>query len=255
MKVITNSYPALITVILIAFSCDRISNKDLSLTPDEYQDMGMPDHSKIWDYKDYNEACATLSNIKSLKSFSLPRKGSKKSGEIFDRMISTDNLSFLLDESVPLYEKAHQIQKYVDIQGCFVTAYTSLNNREQYYNHELIDLYLFGLTIAQDMLDLGHLINESIEEKDIEMQSRFHSIQNLYLTMVLFVLKNQQNSYFFEEKDLIRLSEFLYYSVLINREWMEDAAVKNIEQQVKMVIENTSSDDIKKKYTMLLDEL
>jgi hypothetical protein len=217
--------------------------------------MGLPDPSDTWDYKDYTEACVVLSNIKSLKPFSLPKKGSKNSGDIFDRLINPDNLLFLQDDNLSLNEKAYRIQKYINVQGCFVTAYTDLNTQVQFYNRELIDLYLFGLTIAQDMLDLGNLINESIDEKDIEMQYGFRSIQFMYITMVLYVLENQQKSYFFQENDLERLSNFVYNSVLINREWMEDAVVEDIRKQVQKIVQDTSSDGVRKKYNMLLDIL
>ena len=252
---IKNTCLILLSFIFIGLSCTGTSDKDLSLTTEEYQNMGIPDHLKIWDYEDYKEVCVVLSNIKALKPFSLPKKDSKKSGEIFKRMINSDNLSFLQDEALALNEKAYQIQKYIDIQGCFVTAYTDLNNTEQYYNRELIDLYIFGLTTAQDMLDLGHLINESVDNEDIEMQSRFPSIQNMYLTMVLFVLENQQKSFLFKQEDLERLSDFLYNSVLINREWMEDAPAEDIKHQVQQIIDGTSSEQIKKKYNMLIDIL
>lgn len=247
------------SVLLIFFftvlSCTNSSDKDSSLSLEEYQMMGLPNHSGIWSYEDYKEACAVLSNIKALKPFSLPKKESKKSGEIFYRMINPENLLFLQTDSLSLKEKAYLIQKYIDIQGCFVTAYTDLDNKEQFYNRELIDLYIFGLTIAQDMLDLGNLINESVENKDIEMQYGFRSIQNMYLTMVLYILENQQKSYFFEIKDLERLSDFLYNSVLINRDWMEDAAVKNIKLKVQKIIDNTSSEEIKGKYSKLINIL
>ncbi len=255
MKEIKNTYLILLLFIFIGLSCNRTSDNDLSLTTEEYQNMGLPDHSGIWDYEDYKEACVILNNIKAIKPFALPKKGSKKSGEIFERMINSDNLSFLQDDTFSLNEKAYQIQKYINIQGCFVTAYTDLNNTEQFYNRELIDLYIFGLTIAQDMLDLGHLINESVADEEIEMQSRFPSIQYMYVTMVLFVLENQQKSFFFRQDDLERLSDFLYNSVLINREWMEDAPAEEIKQQVQRIIDGTSSEQIKKKYNMLIDKL
>ena len=225
------------------------------MSPEEYQNMGLPDHTQTWDFHAYSEACVVLSNIKSLKPFALPKKGSKKSGEIFDRMINMDNLLFLQDDELSLNEKAYEIQKYINVQGCFVTAYTDLNDQEQYYNRELIDLYIFGLGIAQHMLDLGNLINESIDERDIEMQYGYKSIQYMYITMVLYVLENQKKSYFFNEEDLIRLGDFLYNSVLINREWMEDAAVDDIKRRVQDIVEVTSSEEIRKKYNMLLDIL
>jgi hypothetical protein len=240
---------------LAGSSCERSSDKDYSFSPEEYQRMGLPDHLKIWDYNDYTEACVVLNNIKANKPLSLPKKDSKRSGVVFNRMIDPENLVFLQDEALSLKDKAYQIQKYIDIQGCFVTAYTDLNTSEQYYNRELIDLYIFGLTIAQDMLDLGRLINESVVEEDIEMQSRYPSIKNMYLTMVEFVLMNQQKSHFFETEDLERLSDFLYNSLLINREWINEDAAKEIKRQVKKVLEATSSDKIHQKYSSLIDIL
>lgn len=243
------------TLILIISSCISSSDKDLSLAPEEYSDLGIPDHNRVWDYEDYMSACTALNNIKAADPYSLPRKGSKKSGKYFDRMINPENLSFLFDENISLNERAYQIQKYIDIQGCLITAYTELNPSEQYYNHELIDLYIFGLTIAQDMLDLGQLINESVDEEDIKMQSRYRSIQFLYLKMILLVFHNQQKFYLFEEEDLERLSDFLYNSLLINREWIEDPATQDLKQQIQKVIDSTSSEKIKKKYSTLMKML
>ncbi|MBR9999893.1 MAG: hypothetical protein KFF73_13030, partial [Cyclobacteriaceae bacterium] len=180
---------------------------------------------------------------------------SRRSGEIFNRIIDPVNLSFLQDETISLNEKASLIQNYVDIQGCFVTVYTNSNNTEQFYNRELIDLYIFGITIAQEMLDLGQLINESIEEEDIEMQYGYRSIQYLYLTMVNIVLENQQKSWFFEDKDLVRLSDFLYNSVMINKEWIQDKRAGEIKIRLKKIIENTESDEIREKYIELADNL
>jgi len=242
-------------LVIILISCDRSGDKDLSLSPGEYQEIGLPDPNKTWDFNDYSEACVVLSNIKSLKPYALPKKESRKSGVIFDRIINPENLQFLQDDQLSLNEKAYRIQNYIQVQGCFVTAYTDLNAQEQYYNQELIDLYIFGLTIAQDMLDLGNLINESVEEKDVEIQYGYESIRNMYITMVLYVLRNQQKSHFFREDDLIRLSDFIYDTVLINRKWMQDNAVADIRNEVQKVIAGTSSDAIREKYTGLLDIL
>lgn len=240
---------------LFPISCDRSGHKDLSLSPEEYQEMGLPDPAKVWDFSDYSEACVVLSNIKSLKPYALPKKESRKSGAIFDRIINPDNLQFLLDDQLSLNEKAYRLQNYIHVQGCFVTAYTDFNVQEQYYNRELIDLYIFGLTIAQDMLDLGNLINESVEEKDIEIQYGYASIRDMYITMVLYVLKNEQKSHFFREDDLVRLSDFIYDAVSINRKWMQDTAAEDIKKELQKVIANTSSATIKKKYAQLMDIL
>jgi hypothetical protein len=241
--------------LLISGSCTKVSDQDHSLTPEEYSNLGLPDHNRIWNLKDYADAHKALDMIKVMYPLSLPKKDSEKSGKYFNRIIEPDNLSFLFDESLSLNERAHQIQAYIDIQGSLITVYTDLENTEQYYNRELIDLYIFSLTISQNMLDLGYRINESVVEEDLKMQYAFNSIQYLYISMVLFVLDNQKKSYLFEETDLVKLSNFLSNSVLENRDWMDTAATKDIKQRIHEVIENTSSEDIKKKYNHLIESI
>ena len=240
--------------LLCLLSCSE-SGGDMSMSAEEYGEMGMPDYSVNWSYDDYEDVCVILNNLKSAEPLSLPRKDSDKSSVVFNRMINPENLSFLLSDTLSLQTKAFMIQKYVDIQGCLVTAYTENNTEKQYYHRELIDLYIFGLTIAQDMLDLGQMINESVREEDIEMQYAYRSIQELYVVMVKSVLKNQQRSQLFLKKDLERLSDFVYNSVLINSEWMGNAAAEEIIREAENVIQNTSSGVIREKYDALIDLL
>jgi len=243
----------LITLLLTA--CGKLSDKDQSLTPEEYDEIGIPDPSKLWNHEDYMETCEILDNLKTFKPYALPKKDSKRSGIYFSRIINPDNLSFLLDETTPLSERAYQIQKYIEIQRLLIFIYTNLGSNEQYYNRELIDLYIFSLTIAQSMLDLGERINESIEEEDLKMQNRFHSIQNLYLSMVLFVLENQKKTSLFKEADLEKLTDFLYSSVSVNSGWIESDAAEDIKLRLQEIIDNTSSEHIKNKYSMLIEAL
>lgn len=246
-------YTILVIVLVSSLACSRSPQKDYTLTPEEYREMGLPDHTSTWDYEDYKEACIVLNNIKAVKPFSLPRKDSKRSEAVFSRLTDPGNLEFLMDESLSLHERAYRIQPYIDLQGCFVTVYTSTSQSEQYYNRELIDLYIFGLTIAQEMLDLGQQINESVEEEAVEMQYAYNSIRHLYITMVNFILENQQKSWFFEEKDLIRLSEFLVNSLIINREWIDDEPARDIVSRAKRILDTTDSEEIRKQYNELVD--
>jgi hypothetical protein len=238
-------------VFLIILASCRYSGEDQSFALPEYRKLGMPDAMNLWDKGNYTDACAALNNIKAIRPYSLPRKDSRKSGKLFKRMVSTDNLAFLYDETLSLKERAYRIQQYVDFQGCFLTAYTDINSQTQYYHRELIDLYIFGLTIAQDMLDLGQLINESEYSSDSELIYAYPSIRELYLTMVLTILENQRKSHFFRKNDLEALSEFLSGSVTINREWMSDSDTEKIRHSLQKVITATSSEKIRKMYSGL----
>lgn len=250
-----NTYIIFLILLLIVFSCGKLANQDQSLTTDEYNNLGMPDYSGAWTFEDYKNACKVLDDIKNTKPLSLPIKNSDRSEMYFDRIINLDNLDFLLDENLTSKQKAYKIQTYIDIHSLLIRLYTDINNTEQYYNNELIDLYIFGLTITQNMLDLGNQINESIDENDIKMQSGFRSIQYMYITMVLFVLESQEKVSSFETTDLERLSDFVSSSVLLNKDWMEPSAAKDVKLQLQKVIDNASSEHVMEKYTNLIESM
>ncbi len=241
--------------VLITCSCAKTSNQDHSLTPDEYLNFGMPDYSKIWSYDDYRNACDILGDIKATNPLSLPKKTSDRSGMYFYRIINPDNLDFVLDESLSLQQKAYKIQSYTHIQEFLIKIYTDLDSTEQYYHRELIDLYIFSISIAQNMLDLGNLINESIDENDIVMQSGFPGIQSRYINTVSFILEMQERDSLFEVEDLDRLSDFISSSVLRNKDWMIDSTIEDIKQHFQQVIDNTSSEHVIDNYSNLIESL
>jgi hypothetical protein len=218
--------------------------------------MGLPDNSRIWTIEDYNAACSLLDDLKVIEPLSLPKKGSSKSDEYFKRIVDLDNLSFLLDETIPLKERAYQIQEYMDIQAYLITIYTNPEDTmQQFYNSELVELYIFGLSIAQDMLDLGYRINESVDEEDLEMQYAFKSIQNMYIRTVVFILGNQYKSHFFKEADLEMLTGLISGSLQLNKDWIVPTAIGDIKLLLRRIIEDTSSEKIRNEYTELLEIL
>ncbi len=240
---------------LLFNACSRNSEKDLSLTPEKFEQMGIPDPTQPWTYNDYLVACRLLDNLRVFQPYALPKKNSKRSGIYFQRIIHPENFSFVLDETLTLNERAYEIQKYVDIQALLITMYTDLGHPEQYYHRELIDLYIFGLTISQNMLDLGQQINESVDEEDIELQHAYNSIQEVYVKMVLFVLENQKKENLFDVEDLERITEYVSGSVNLNNHWMLPSAKIDIKNGIQEVLDNTSSTHIRNIYEILIKEL
>ncbi len=173
----------------------------------------------------------------------------------FDRIINPDNLDFVLDETLSLQQRAFKIQSYKRIHQFLMEIYSDPDSPDQYYHQELIDLYIFGLTITQKMLDLGFQINESTDEYDIEMQSIFPSIQHGYINMALVVLGMQEKDSLFEVEDIERLSDFISSSILLNKDWMEASAIEDVKQQLQKVDDNSSSEYVIEKYSKLIESL
>ena len=250
-----NSYLILLVFLVSVISCSNPKEKDYSLQLEKYSELGMPDFNRPWQISEFGEVIATLRDILNNEPLSLPRKGSSKSGKLFEQLISMDNLSFLDTDSLPLYEKAYRIQSFVHIQDEYVDIYTDLYRREQYYNEELIDFYIFGISVSQKMLDLAYQINNSDKPGDIGMQSGFSGIQYGHVFMISSCLDKQKNTSLYKAEDLERLSDSIAYSVRKNMSWYDTIAIDRIKQNMLVVIDSSSSDKISNEYRDIINKL
>lgn len=250
-----NYFLVILGLSIFLCSCERQNETDHSLSPAEYQKMGMPDYSELWSLEDYSNACFVLNTLKYEKPKALPARESEKSGVLFSRMISMDNLTFLQDETLPLHAKAEIIQWYGNTLMELSTSYTLLNVEKQYYIRELTDIDLFGLRIAQVMLDLGNEINASDDPEDIALQSDYPLIQQMYLDLISGLFKKQQNQSHYPEETIELLSDSLSSSVRKNMHWFDKDASASIKQDMLKVIDSSSSRKIRDDYRELTDIL
>lgn len=243
----------LISVSLV--SCIKVKKTDFSLTPSEYLELGMPHYDSIWSMNDYSNAFFAINKVKYDEPKALPTRDSKKSGVIFSRMISMDNLSFLQDETLPLWVKADKIKWFVNTLIELKVAYTIIGVETQYYNRELMDMDIFRVNVAQKMLDLGKEINESDDPSDVSMQGDYPHIQLMYLNILVELFEEQQRTSEYPEQTLELLADSLSTSVRRNMDWFDADASARIKQAMHSVMESTSSRKIKKDYKELSDIL
>ena len=248
-----NVYIILLIIFFVFTSCAKKIENDLSLTLKEYRALGVPDHNRQWSQDDYLDAFMALNKLKLTKPSSLPRKNSKRSGELFDRMISESNFSFLQADTTSLGEKAYQIQYFSSIQNELVKLYTIVLRKDQYYYQELIDLYIFGLVVTQKKLDLANKILNSNDEADKKLQYGLYSVQLGYMEMVIYILEIQNISISYSDKDHERICKSVVESINNNKAWMSAKDADTIKQKVKMVIDNSSSEIIRDNYLELLE--
>lgn len=235
-------------ILILSFSllsCNTANETDHSLTLVEYQELGMPDYNSVWSMQDYSNAFYVLNTLKYNKPMALPSRESEKSGELFSRMISIDNLAFLQDETLPLHTKADMIKWSVNILMELKVAYTTIGTSTQYYVRELMDIDIFRLSVAQKMLELGLEINESEDPSDVDMQSDYPAIQQMYLNILTELFELQQYTSLYPEQTLELLSDSLSASVKRNMLWFDEDASALIKQAMLTVQDLTSSRKIK----------
>jgi hypothetical protein len=240
----------MLAFLVCMISCNR--KPDYSYPLKKYREMGIPDWSEAWTITDFGNVLGTLRNIKNSEPLSLPRKSSRKSGELFAHMVSIDNLYFLKVDSFPLHEKAFRIQPYIRIQNEYADIYTDIFRREQYYNEELVAIYIFGLSIVQEMLDLAYQINASDDPADIRMQSGYPAIQYTYMATLFQALKEQSRVSIYRTKDLEALGDSIALSIKRNMFWFDQDDAEQIKQKMRVVMDSLSSAKIRDGYDRII---
>ncbi len=236
-------------------ACSNSDASDPSLTTDEYEVLGIPSYQKQWTGADYNAACNKLFKIKYQSPRALPAKDSKKSGRLFDRLVSLENLSFLNNDTLPLYKKAYLISTFINIQSTLLDIYFDASSNQQYYSSELVQIYIFGLRVTEEMVALAREINESSDRKDKYMQYEYKTIQISYLKMIEYVLDRLKYISLYTFDDFNTLSTAVTTSIESNLALFDSVAVNHIRPGLQAVIDSSSSRDIKAEYSVLIDSL
>ncbi len=247
--------PLLLIIFFFIGSCHRAQRKDRSLSLEEYKKLGIPDPGKTWSYMDYQKALAGLTQLKLKKRYALPVKDSQRSGVLFNRLVNLENMSFIKNDTLFLYQKAQMAKMYLEIQRELTDLYTDIRTSKQYYNRELIDIYIFGLGILQKMLHLADLINKSNNPMDVNMQTGFHAIQTLYVSHVIWMLNQQKNKSVYLNDDLEIMADSIVTSVLKNKYRMDTTFTNEMKRALQAAIDSASSDNVKRKYIGLLNSL
>jgi hypothetical protein len=125
----------------------------------------------------------------------------------------------------------------------------------QYYIRELVDIDIFGVGLAQKMLDLGNELYKSEDPSDVAMQSGVPAVQKMYIDLLVEVLGKQQHTSRYPKQTLELLSDSLSYSVRINMGLFDEHASEIIKQEMLTVIDSTSSRKIRNNYRELIEIL
>jgi len=96
---------AIIGELLQAAPAAQAAIPDRTLRAESYVEMGMPSYDRKWIGKDFLVAAQVLQTVAQRDAGELPRYGSLKSGPMFDRIVSPQNLTFLTDKSLTLSDR------------------------------------------------------------------------------------------------------------------------------------------------------
>ena len=121
---------------------------DVSLSLDKYVAAGVPAIDKPWGIAEYQAASNGILKLGS-KWEALPRFESERSGALFNRMVSAENLKFLSDTAITPEKK---MQLATDLMTHSVALLQNYLANRSLYNREVVES--LGLVIRLNMVKL-----------------------------------------------------------------------------------------------------
>lgn len=236
-------------------SCNTSCEKDYSLKPQEYKKLGMPDNKKVWTSDDYTGANITLSTLKINSPLSLPKNNSKKSGELFKRIVNEENLDFIYDTTVALKIRAYLIQHYPLMVEEVEQMYTIEYKGKLYYREEILLLKGFKLLVYDKMLELAVMIERSDDESLSGFKDGMQNVKNYYLNYISYLLSEMGKTEFSFTDNLKSLSKEVSESVIRNSGWMTQSDKNKLLNELNNAIEIIGLSEIRNNMKNAFDVL
>lgn len=127
---------------------------DQSLPAMEYITLGIPSYDRNWVGQDMAVAAKKLQALANQSPEKLPRFGSKRSGPMFARIVSADNLMFFQSRSLPLATRFPQALEYGASLNLILKVYLAARVDNKVAGNELIELLGAQLRTVQVQLEL-----------------------------------------------------------------------------------------------------
>ena len=136
-----------------AFGEDPSVAPDNSVSSMDFISQGMPAYDRVWTTSDLKEAVDTLKATAAKDPTLLPRRGSLKSGQLFDRIISQENLASI-NVAPGLLQKLGFAGSFLQSYGNLFIIYGTASSKEHTYDAEIVDIATMVLEAMSDALEI-----------------------------------------------------------------------------------------------------
>jgi hypothetical protein len=181
--------------------------EDPSLTAAEYEALGVPAADRTWGATEYEAAVRALTMLVVSHPERLPRRGSSKSGAVFERIVDPANLTAITQASLPIETRVTMGRNVVVHQLEILALYQSAEDK--FAGAEIADLFgveLRGTTAVTLLVQewvMGTPLSDPNRDAKIEGSERLKAKLGIILAGVLQSLVAQGNV---QPSDRLRLA-------------------------------------------------
>ena len=200
------------SAIINATKFDLCPPSDKSLTLDQYIEIGMPAHDRIWGGDDMKRAADVLAVIALNNPNNLPRYQSQNSGEAFDRLNADENLNLYRNRSLPLEMRFYDALNHIESSNQIFNIYLVAFNQRAVGDSELVDMSGSLLRMSVVMLQLVNEFLPTLDKEDPTYPVRMNGLQQMKSGLASVVAGNMQTlteSHAFRTSELKRLIGYM----------------------------------------------
>jgi hypothetical protein len=158
---------------------DAAAPRDDSFTTEEYVHLGLPAPDKAWSADDMAKAAEVLGAIAQQGYQHLPRYKSKRSGEMFARLTSPQNLDFFKNRSLPLGSRMPPLLDFGQANTHIFKLYLPGFVNKEIRDTEIVELWGAQLRSTTMMLELLDEFLPTITKDDPKYQVRMRGLDRV----------------------------------------------------------------------------
>ncbi len=240
-------------VAAVGVSSTAWAAEDPSLTAAEYEALGVPAADRTWGTAEYEAAAAALGKLAASNPERLPRRGSSKSGAVFERIVAPGNLTAITTASLPFETRVTMGGGLVKSMLPILETY--LRAKEKMTGAEAIDLMGFQLRSA---VAVTLLVQEMVMEMslfDPTRDARIDDYERLsaklakILAPVLQVLMERAN---YQASDRLRLASTVEELWPVVLEMLPKGARKELPAALRRMIDGKPEPELEAVLSRLL---
>jgi hypothetical protein len=150
---------------------------DETLTVEEYIQAGLPAPDRDWSGDDMVNAERVLRALSQKSDSQLPRYQSKRSGSVFARMTSPENLGLLMNKDLPLAVRMAQATNYSQSYNGFLKLHLHACLKDRLRDSELVELMGAQFRLLVVMLELLDQFLPTLDKDDPAYQTRIQALE------------------------------------------------------------------------------
>jgi len=152
---------------------------DRSLTTDEYLRLGMPAADREWTGQDMTKVAELMASLEKEKRHALPRRESQRSGKVFSRLVSSQNLEIYRNHSLPIQSRISQAMLYFGSSKEIFKLYLSASLANEVGSIEIVDLFGVVLQNTVLLLELTDEFLPTLDKNDSSYPVRVQGLEGI----------------------------------------------------------------------------